>query len=288
MSHQRGSGTPRDFDRPKKTRVKQKSKTRNTTASRLGERDAESRNDVVALTLAGLEILGSQTFAMAPFRQHFDMWLKSLQTVLNDFETSPVIEVDDIFRGERTGLVSAVEAALRTEQAKEASREATILGLHSSKDLLYHTDQKHAEKLREQAARRDANLKILTGSVETLRAELEKAFESKAGFFEGITKSKAKMEQEARTKLAVAEKELENAKAPFAAELRVLQEEQKHSRQEILEKVASERRRRIDKLESEAEVDGSVEVRRVACEELSEAVNALIKRLEATTPKNAG
>ncbi len=119
MSYQQGSGTPRDFDRPKKTRVKQKSRTRNVTASRRGERDANSRNEVISLTLAGLETLGAQTFAMAPFRQHFDRWLKSLQTVLDDFETSPAIEVDDTFRGERTGLLSAVEAALKAEQAKE-------------------------------------------------------------------------------------------------------------------------------------------------------------------------
>ena len=283
MSYQQGSGTPRDFDRPKKTRIKQKSKTRNAATARRGERDVESRNVVVALTLAGFEILGAQTFAMAPFRQHFSRWLKSLQTVLEDFETSPAIEVDEIFRGERAGLVSAVEAALKAEQAKEASREATILGLHSSKDLLFHTDQKRAERLREQAVRRDAKLKVLTDSVETLRAELNKMFESKAGFFEGITKSKAKMEHEARTKLTVAEKGLENAKASLAVELKGLQEEQERERREFLEKVAAERRE-IDLLEAEAEVDGSVDVRRVACEELSEAVNALIKRLEAKKP----
>jgi hypothetical protein len=287
MSYQQGSGTPRDFDRPKKARVKQKSKTRNTAASRRGEGDTKPKNEVVALTLAGFETLGAQTFAMAPFHQHFDRWLKSLQIVLDDFETSPVIEVDDRFRGERTGLFSTVETALKAEQAKETSREATIMGLHGSKDLLFHMDQEHAEKLREQAARRDAKLKILTGSVETRRAELDEVFESKAGFFEGITKSKAKMEQGTRVKLAVAERELENAKASFAAELTGLQVEQEHRRQAVLEKVAAERGE-IDILETEAEVDGSVDVRRVACEELSEAVNALIKRLEATTPENTG
>jgi len=59
-------------------------------------------------------------------------------------------------------------------------------------------------------------------------------FESKAGFFEGITKSKAKMEHAARTKLTVAEKELENAKASLAVELKGLQEEQERERREFL------------------------------------------------------
>jgi hypothetical protein len=287
MSYQQGPGTPRDFDRPKKIRVKHKSKTRNASDSRHREGNPKSKNEVVALTLSGLETLGAQTFAMAPFRQHFDRWLKSLQTVLDDFETSPVIEIDEKFRGERTELVSAVEVALKAEKAKEASREAKILSLHGSKDLLLQTDQEHAEKLREQAARRDARLKILTDSVETLRSELDKISKSKAGFFEGITKNKSKKKEEVKGQLAVAEKELENARSSFATELIGLQEEHIRSRQLILEKVTAERRV-IDVLGNEAEVDGSVDVRRVACEELSEVVNALIKRLEATTADKPG
>ena len=49
----------------------------------------------------------------------------------------------------------------------------------------------------------------------------------------------------------------------------------------ILEKVTSERME-IDKLVAEAEVDGSVEVRRVACEELAGAVKDLIQRAKTT------
>ena len=156
------------------------------------------------------------------------------------------------------------------------------MGLHSSTDLLFHADQKHSEKLREYAARRDAKLKGLTSSVDALRAEVDEVLESKAGFLERFTKNKAKMEEDSRWRLAAAEKVLDSTKSSFVAELASLQEEYERERGLILEKVASERKE-IDTLVAEAEIDGSVEVRRVACEEFVEAVNALMKRANAPT-----
>ena len=286
MGYQQSSGTPRGFDRPKKTKAK-KSKTHHSSGLHRDESGARSRKEVVARTLAGLETLGSQTFAIAPFYKHYERWLKNLQTVMDDFEASRVVEVDDKLREERAGLFSAVETALKSEQAKEALREAAIMGLHGSKDLLFHVEREHGEKLKEQAARRDAKLKALTGSVETLSAELDEVLGSKAGLLERITKNKAKREQDTSSRLAAAERELDAAKASFADEQTSLQGEYKRERSVILEKVASERRE-VDRLVAEAEVDSSVEVRRIACEELTDTVNALVMRDEARAPEKTG
>ena len=130
------SSRPRGFDRPKKAKTK-KSIIQHTSGPRRVGNSAQSTNEVVERTITGLEILGSQTFAMSPFNQHFDRWLKSLGSVLDDFEASKVIELDEKFHEERASIVSAVEAALKSEQAREASREATIMGIHASKDLLF-------------------------------------------------------------------------------------------------------------------------------------------------------
>jgi hypothetical protein len=286
MSYQQSSGTPRGFDRPKKAKAK-KAKTQRTSGSRREASGTQTRKEVVDRAITALETLGSQTFAMAPFNQHFDRWLKSLGSVLDDFEASKVVELDDKFREERAELLTAVEAALKAEQTKEASRETTIMGLHGSKDLLFHAEQEHDEKLREQATRRDAKLKELNTSIDALRTKLDEVLESKAGFLERFTKSKVKLEEDARSRLAAAEKELDTAKASFAEELASLQGEYERERAVILEKVAAERRE-VDRLVAEAEVDGSVEVRRVACEELAGAVKGLVKRLETPAPQKTG
>jgi hypothetical protein len=279
MSYQQSSGTPRGFDRPKKAKAK-KTKTQHTLGSRQVGRGAQTLKEVVDRAITGFDTLGSQTFAMSPFSQHFDTWLKSLSSVLDDFETSKVIEVDDKFREERTELFSAVEAALKAEQAKEASREAAIMGLHGSKDLLFHAEQEHEKKLREYAARREAKLKGMTNSINALRAEVDAIQESKAGFLERFTKSKAKIEEDSRWRLSAAEKVLDSTKSSFAEELTSLQKDYDREKGMILEKVASERKE-VDRLVAEAEIDGSVEVRHVACDELAEAVKALVKRADA-------
>ena len=279
MSYQQSSGTPRGFDRPKKAKAK-KTKTRHTPGSPQVERGAQTLKEVVDRAITSLDTLGSQTFAMPPFNQHFDRWLKSLSSVLDDFEASKVIEVDDKFQEEHTQLLSAIEAALKAEKAKEASREATIMGLHSSKDLLFHSEQEHEEKLREYAARRDAKLKGLTSSVDALRAEVDEILESKPGLLERFTKSKAKIEEDSRWRLAAAEKVLDSTKSTFAEELTSIQKDYERERSLILENVASERKE-IDRLVAEAEIDGSVEVRCVACDELAGAIKALVKRTDA-------
>jgi hypothetical protein len=285
MSYQQSSGTPRGFDRPKKAKAK-KTKTRHTPGSRQVGLGAQTLKEVVDRAITGLDTLGSQTFAMPPFNQHFDRWLKSLISVLDDFEMSKVVEVDDKFREERVWLLSAVHAALKAEQAKEASREAAIMGLHSSKDLLFHAEQEHEEKLRGYTARRDAKLRGLTSSVDALRAEVDEILESKAGLLERFTKRKTKMEEDSRWRLTAAENVLESTKSSFAEELTNLQKEYEHERGMILEKVASERKE-IDRLVAEAEIDGSVEVRRVACDELARAVKVLVKRGDAPTIDNS-
>ena len=282
----RGSSTgrTRGFDKPKKAKTR-KSSTHHTVGSHREKNGARPLKEVVDRTLAGLDNLGSQTFATPPYQQHFDRWLKGLITVLDDFETSTLIKADDAFHEQRGSALSAVEAALMIEQAKEATRSTAILGLHGSKDMLLHAEQEQDAKLRELSIRRDQALKLLNDAVARLRAELDEVLVSKAGFFERITNTRAKREEDARVRLADAEKGVEVTKARFAEELKSLQGAYERKRQEILEKVAAERRE-IDRLGAEAEVDGSVEVRRVVCEVLSEAVRLLVKRAEEKKPES--
>lgn len=279
-------GRPRGFDRPKKSKAK-KTEAHRSAGTRYTEYGLQTLQDVSDRTLAGLDNLGAQSFATPPFSQHFDRWMKSLITVLDDFEASPAVKTDDVFHGARGELLSAVDAALRSEQEKETRRGATILGLHGSKDALLSAEREHDAKMREHSARRDRGLKVLTEAIEPFHAELEEVRASKAGLFEGFTKSKAKREEEAAARLATAENELETAKASFAVEQADLQSAYDDERRVILERVAAEKRE-IERLDAEAEVDGSVEVRRVACEELAAAVKALVRRAQPAEKVGSG
>ena len=257
--------------------MKQKSKTHRVVGSFAGEHSLQSRMEIVGRTLSGLENLGDQSFAIAPFHQHFDFWLKSLQTVLDDFEASKVVEMDDQFTEERMRVFSVVEAALMELRTKEVSREEIIRGLNWSRNILFQAEQEHLVKLKEFSVRRDQNIKSLTGVVDIRQGELDDVVQSKSGFLEGITKTKAKKEEDARSRLTVAKEEFEKAASNFAAEEEHLQNEYKNERQEILKKIADDKKE-IERLEVEAQTDNSKEVRSIACNNLAESVNALIKR----------
>ncbi len=285
MGYQPGlgrSGRPRGFDKQKKSKTK-KAVVHHAAGGRRGESGAQTLDEVVNRTLSGLENVGAQTFATPPFHQHYDRWLKSLTMVLDDFETSPGVEIDERFHREREELQSAVEAALKSEHAKETERESKILSLRGSKDQLLASEGEHEAKLRELSARRGEKLKALSDTVDTLRHELDTAQGVKASFLERFTNKKAQKVAELESRIAAAESVLNSTKAEFDAEATYLQDEYIQKKRGILEKVAEERAV-VEKIETEAQVDGSAELRKVTCEELSEAVKALIHRLESQKP----
>lgn len=86
-------------------------------------------------------------------------------------------------------------------------------------------------------------------------------------------------EEEATLRLTSAKKELEKALESFASEDLSLQEEYEHRKLRILEQITNDQRK-IERLESASQNDDSAEVRRKACENLADAVNALLKRIE--------
>jgi hypothetical protein len=285
MGYQPGvdrSGRTRGFDKQRKAKTK-KAATHRATGRNRGGSGVLTLKEVVERTLAGLDNLGSQTFATPPFRQHFDRWLISLTIVLDDFEVSPGVEVDDRFHRERAELLSATEIALKMEQEREAERDAKILSMHGSKDLLLHTEGEHELKLREFSAKRNEKLKALNSVVDSLRAGLDALYEEKAGFLERFTNSKAQRVAEMESRVSSSESVLESARADFDIEAGKLQREYAERRRVILEKV-SEERAAVEKLEAEAQIDGSVEIRRLACEELSLAVKALVERMVKPRP----
>ncbi len=235
--------------------------------------------EVVNRTLAGFENLGAQVFATPPYSQHYERWIRSLITVLDDFEASPAVKADDGFHEARGGILEAVEAALKAGRTEEAEREAKMLAIRGSKDMLLQAEAEHDARLRELSARRDEKLKSLAGIVEVLSDQQTDMKDEKPGILERFTKKKAQREEEMGARIASAEGVLDAAKEQFNAESARLQAEYAERKRAIMGKVAEERKQ-IEALEAEADIDRSVEVRRVACEELAESVKALVTRLE--------
>jgi DNA repair exonuclease SbcCD ATPase subunit len=240
----------------------------------LEENHVTTAEEVVDRTLKRLRTLGSQKFASSPYSEHFSRWQTDLTYVLSEFESSPTISTDDQFVKERSQILSVVEFELEERRRKEASLEESIKSLSDSKILLERIEEEHATRAREIEGRKNSEIKRLNNKIDALRGELDEVAMMKAGLFRAISKkAKAQKETETTQRLNTAQRELALAVQNFTAEQERLRDEYEKKKQPVIEQIR-DHQKEIEHIET----DGSLENRRVACEALVNAVNALLQR----------
>jgi chromosome segregation ATPase len=265
----RGYGTPRHEKAKARGR-----KHRSVGRSIWEENHVASTEEVADRTLKRLRTLGSQRFASSPYSEHFSRWLMNLTDVLSEFESSPTISADDQFVKERSQILSNVELELEERRCKEVFLEESIRSLSNSKNLLERIKEEYATRAREIEGRKNSEIKRLRNNIDSLRGELDDIARMKAGLFRAISKkAKAQKEMETTQKLNTAQRELALAVQNFTAEQERLRDEYERKRQPVIEQIR-DYQKEIEHLET----DGSLEDRRVACEALVNAVNALLQR----------
>jgi len=198
----------------------------------------------------------------------------NLKDVLSEFESSPTISADDQFVKERSQILSNVELELEERRCKEASFEGSIKSLSDSKILLERIEDEYAARAREIEGRKNSEIKRLRNNIDSLRGELDDVARMKAGIFRAISKkARAQKEAEVTQRLNATQSELELTMQNFTAEQERLRDEYERKKQPVIEQIR-DHQKEIEHLET----DGSLEDRRVACEALVNAVNALLQR----------
>jgi hypothetical protein len=198
----------------------------------------------------------------------------NLKDVLSEFESSPAISADDQFVKECSQILSDVELELEERRRHEASLEESIKSLADSKILLERIEGEYATKVREIEGRKNSEIRRLHSNIDSLRGELDDIARMKAGIFRAISKkAKAQKEAEVTQRLNATQSELELTMQNFIEERERLRDEYERKKQPIIEQIRAHQKE-IEYLET----DGSIEDRRVACEALVNAVNALLQR----------
>jgi DNA repair exonuclease SbcCD ATPase subunit len=240
----------------------------------LEKSEAPAFEEVVEKTLGRLQSLGGQTFAFSPFSQYHDDWLLSLESVLSEFELNPAVNVDEEFVKERSQVIADVELKLAERRREEAVLEEAARRLAEQNNLLVQTDTEHAYETQKLASERKSEIKRLTRRVRDLETELEETSQIKASVFSPFARrAKSHKKAEVTRKLDAAKSELESAVKALEAEQEKLRDECEKKKQAVMEQVRS-----LEKKVGGSEADGSVEDRRFACEELVNAVKALLQR----------
>jgi len=241
----------------------------------LEESEAPTFEEVVEKTLGRLSNLGDQTFAFSPFSPYYDDWLSSLKSVISEFESSSAVNVDEEFVKERSQVIADVELKLAKRRREEAILEKAIRRLAKQNNLLVQTDTEYAYAIQKLASKRKSKIKRLTHRLHDLEEELEEFSRIKASILNPFARrAKSHKTAEVTRKLDAAKSELASTVKDFEVEQEKLHDEYEERKQAVIEQVRS-----LEKKMGGLETDGSVEDRRVACEELVNAVKALLQRM---------
>jgi hypothetical protein len=237
------------------------------------ETPVPSVEEVAQKTLSSLEKLGTQTFALSPYRQYYDDWLINLRQVISEFESNPAVSVDDAFVKERIQIFADVEGELAKKRVREGDLEAAAKTLRENNHLLVETDSQYATQTREFATKRNSDIERLTKYLHDLEAELGKVRQMRTSFFGFTKKAKAKKEAEATQKLNAAKGELEIAVQNLNVEQEKMHDEYEKKKQATIAIVQTLEKEIVD-----IETDSSLEARQAASAALSNAVKGLLQR----------
>jgi chromosome segregation ATPase len=233
-----------------------------------------------------LEHLGNQRFALAPYSEHFDRWLKDIESVLRDFEDSlPHARTADYDQ-----RVDALMSNVRTELNRRIDTEKTLTSeLAEMQKRLAVNDIELSNLEREQRIKIHETKRGYANSMQKLQSEIDsldqqrlRLLRKKPSLLERIFgTSKTSIEgntstlQSKKTTLAGKEKHLKK-------ELDTLRSDYETRRKQTLER-EKELREKVDALKA-TRLDDAVEIRRNACDQLRQIVSDSINHL-TTQPK---
>jgi len=238
------------------------------------EKHIATEQEISELTLKRLHTLGNQRFGSSPFNEHFDRWLSTVTAVLSEFESHPVISLDDQFVMERSETLATIKQKLEDIRRKEASIDQEVRNLSNVRNQLKQINADYSTSMQTIKRRKNSEIKRLNKDIKHLEKEQEVIIQLKTGFFRGISKKeKEQKEIEIAQQLNNKQRELEMIMLNFNAEQRQLREDNENRREPVAEQIKI-----LQKKRRESENDGSLEERWFACEALSDAVNTFLQR----------
>jgi len=264
-------------------REKDKNKKRNY--KRFGKSTEENthtnitKKEISEGTIKRLHMLGNQKFGSSPFSQHFERWLTSVESVLDEFESHPDISADDQYLRERSQAIAIIKLQLEDHHKKEKVIEQEIKNISDCKNHLQQIDTEYVTATIALKSRKNREIRRLNSTINRLKIEQEKVIQIKTGFFRGLSRSN----REQREIVIVEEiidkqREIEIVTLNLNTEKKKLLDEYERVREPLLEQIKI-----FQKKTKDLETDDSLEERWFACEALIDAVNMLLQREAAQT-----
>lgn len=259
---------------PRKNPLRPKEKNQKHHNKPQTEKLTITEKELTQKTLKQLHTLGNQKFGSSPFSDHFDRWLINVETVLDEFEAHPDINVDEQYLNERTQTLSTIKLQLDEFRQKEATldQEQKILSYCQSNLKQVNTD--YVTQINELRQRKNTENKHIHAGIEQLKKEQTQIIKVKAGFLRGISKKQREQKEiEIAQALDNKQNELERTLLDFRAQQKLLQDKYQTDREPILGQIKA-----LKKKIRDLETDNSLEERWFACQALIDTVNMFLQR----------
>jgi chromosome segregation ATPase len=273
-------GTGRQTSKSTREKKTKEKKQKQSAKYLLEETPEVSTKEVTERTLAVVNRLGNQIFALSPFSQYFDDWLMNLKQTISEFESNPAVKTDEQFQKETDQVFADVEAALAEDRLAESTLTQEAKALEENNHKIADADKEYAESTRELSNKRNTEIQKLSSEVHALEDDLAAQQDIKIGFF------KFKEKRLAAEKLAQTTHDLKAAKNKLEVTMESFKAEQDklHDNYEKLKQELFETSDRLHKELEKLETDTSMQARQAACNSLAQAINALKQRTPTPAP----
>jgi chromosome segregation ATPase len=271
------------FGRPpaKKASAREKKEKRGTLVF-YQEPERVDPAEVYSKTLNAIEHLGNQRFALPPFSEHFDRWMKDVRAVLTEFETSLPAAIDPQYRtGVEQSLSKVQEVLTRSiEEEKNSSTETANLQqqIAAVERQISSLEQDYKKRIREVRKKYEASVERLRTEIDSLDKQRLRILRKKTSFLRRLFgKSESELEEKTTSTLHKKRAALDEGKGRLKQELEKDRTEYENNRKHLVDELEALRAKHAN-LRGNT-LDDAVEARRLACQELHKVVGQAVARI---------
>jgi len=240
-----------------------------------------NQHDVFSRITNALEHLGNQRFALPPFYEHFQRWMKDVESVLADFKDSIPDAADMQYEATLATLMANLRNDLtkRIEGEMALSNQVTELQKQLSMYEVEISDLEKEQRNRTHEARRgyERSIDKIRGEIDALDAQRLKLLRQKPTVLDRILgRSRVKIEGSSHS-LQSKRSALQGKEEKLKQQLDGLRSNYQEKRRQVSMR-EEELRQQLAELKNST-LDDGLEIRRSVCEQIRLAVEASQERL---------
>lgn len=236
---------------------------------------------VLSNVLNALDHLGNQRFMLPPFSDHYERWLKDLQSLLNDFETQLPQVVDTSLRDEIAKNMNEIQENLADRIKAESTQSVELTKLQqqlarydSELSQLEHTHRTQTQNLRRQYEKNSQKIRDEIARLDRRRTQI---LRRNANIFRRLFRKSDNSIAETGIALDSRRAQLKDGEQNLQNDLRKRDEEYTANRQRLIVEIDGLRR----KIRDPANVsDDALDVRRQTCERIHAAITVASQRTQ--------